>query len=355
METALGEFLLGIRFQHPAWLWTWPIALLALGWLQRRRCLEALARVPGRPGGRRYRHPRIDILRRLQGEQVRRSQVQGAVWRGLHYVVLLLCVHLALAQPYRLGPQLPSPPEYRDTIFIMDTSVSLVLRDYLVDGERVDRMTILKAVLEHFIDQLDGNRIGVTVFSERPYTLLPLTDDYALLKTMVRRLRPAVLTGRTSDLGTGLVYTLQQLREMEQPDPAHRPALVLLTDANRSYRETDPRDVATLLREQGYRLHTIGIGAASRDAAEEGAWGLLYQPANYELLRAIAAQGGGRFYRADDAAGLRAAVADIQSAERRQVEVTPRHVAIPLYQWPMLAGLLWMVSLQLHDARRRQS
>ena len=355
METVVGDVLLGIRFQHPAWLWAWLATLPLLAWLLRRHGLEDVARLPETPGARHYRHPRTDILRRLRGEQVRQAPSHGGLRRGLHHALLLLCLHAALAQPYRLGPQLPMPPEYRDTLFILDTSVSLVLRDYLVDGERVDRMTILQSVLSHFIDQLDGNRIGLVVFSERPYTLVPLTDDYPLLKSQVRRLKPAVLTGRTTDLGMGLLYSLQQLRAMEPSDPAHTPVLVLLTDANRSYRDTDPRDVAALLHAQGYRLHTIGIGAASRDAAEEGRWGLLYQPANYALLRDIAEQGGGRFHRADDASGLRDAIAAIQSSERRQGEVAPRHVAIPLYHWPLLAGLAGLVLLHLLGARGRRS
>ena len=227
----------------------------------------------------------------------------------------------------------------------------MVLRDYLVAGERTDRMTILKSVLTHFIEQLKGNRIGLIVYSEHPYTLVPLTADYALLKTMVRILEPAVLTGRTSDVGKSLLYTLQQVEQMDVADQSQKPVLVLITDVNRTYREMDPGAIAAYLHDQGYRLHTVGIGASSYEAQEHDSTGLIYQPTNFALLESIAEQGGGQFYWADNAGSLQEAIQTIQSAERRQVEAEPRHVAIPLYQWPLLISLGWILVLQLRTRR----
>ena len=264
----LVEFLAAIRFQHPGWLWAWLPVLLVVTLLLRSQCLGSLARIPALPGAHAYRHPRLDVLRDLQGHVPDRERARGLARRWAAYAWLLLCLHAALAQPYRLGQQLPTPPEYRDTLFVIDTSISMVLRDYLVAGERTDRMTLLKSVLTHFIGELTGNRIGLIVFSERPHTLVPLTEDYALLKSLVRRLEPAVLTGRTSDLGTALLYTLQQVQRMEASESAQKPVVVLVTDVNRTYRDTDPRAVAAYLHERGYRLHTVGIGSSGANVLE---------------------------------------------------------------------------------------
>lgn len=341
------EFLQAIHFQHPGWLWAWALSLLGISLLLRSQRLVSLAQLPEWTGARRYRHPRLSILRRLYGQQVATQAARTAWLRWSQYAVLLLCIHVALAQPYRLGQQLPTPPEYRDTVFVIDTSISMILRDYLVEGERTQRMTILKSVLTHFIEQLKGNRIGLIVFSEQAYTLAPLTADYTLLKSLVRRLDAAVLTGRTTDVGTGLLYTLQQLQQMEIAKDQQKPALVLITDVNRSRRDVDPRAIAAHLHTQGYRLYTVGIGASSYEAQEKDSHGLIYQPANFALLEEIAQRGGGRFFWADNVGSLQAAIAAIQSAERRQVKVEPRYVTISLYQWPLLAGLTWILVLQL--------
>ena len=347
MWHSMIAFLDGILFLHPGWLWAWPLSLLVIGGLLRGNYLGTLARIPEFVGLHPYRHPRLGILRQLYARKAPRQTASGAFRRWGGYAVFLLCIHLALAQPYRLGRQLPEPAEYRDTIFVIDTSVSMVLRDYLVAGKRTDRMTILKSVLTRFIEQLKGSRIGLIVFSEQPYTLVPLTADRNLLKSRVRLLEPAALTGRTTDLGKALLYTLERVQQAETKGPSQTPVLVLLTDVNRSYRDIDPRAVAAYLHQQGYQLYTIGIGAASYAAQESDSRGLIYQPANFALLESIAERGGGRFYWADNVETLQGAIRAIQSGERRQVKVAPRYITIPLYQWPLLAGLIWIGLLQL--------
>jgi Ca-activated chloride channel family protein len=355
MWQSVAGFVHEIHFLHPAWLWTGPASLIVAACLLYRNHLRSLAQVPEAGAGESWRHPRLGILRQLHASRVQQQLARGLFRRWAAWAALLLCIHLALAQPYRLGQQLPAPPEHRDTVFVIDTSISMELRDYYVENERVDRMTILKSVLTHFIEQLRGNRISLIVFSEEPYTLVPLTADYALLKTQVRRLRPAVLTGRTTDVSKALLYTLQQLQGDELPGQSHKPVVVLITDVDRTDRDMDPRAVAGYLHEQGYRLHTIAVGAPSYAARERNARGLLYQPANFALMEAIARRGGGHFYWADNAGSLASAIRAIQSAERRREKAEPRFITIPLYQWPLLGGLAWILALQLWPAGRRRS
>ncbi len=345
----------GIHIQHPGWLWAWLPALLVLALLLLRDRLQPLSRLPALFLAAPYRHPRAAMLRQpgRTDTPAGRARLRWGSLTG--HAVLLLCLFAALASPYRLGRQLPMPPEYRDTIFLIDTSISMELRDYLGEHGRVARMAILKSVLAHMVDTLEGSRIGLIVFSERPYTLAPLTTDRRLLRSTIGRLKPAVLTGRTSDLGTALLYAVQQLQQSGAWQATHKPALVLLSDVNRSHRDVDPRAVAGYLHEHGFRLHTIGIGAGSAAAAEDRPAGLIYQPANFRLLKSIAEDGGGQFHWANSAAGLQAAVAAIRSAERRTVAAEPRHVRIALYQWPLLAGLLWLMALELRAAVRRRS
>jgi len=275
--------------------------------------------------------------------------------RWLSYAVFFLGIHLALSQPYYPGRQLPTPPEYRDTIFMVDTSISMVLRDYLVGEKRVDRMTMMKSVLGLFIDQLNGNRIGLIAYSEEAYTLAPLTSDYPLLKSMMRRLEPAVLTGRTSNPGKAMLYAMQKIDADSEQDTEHKPVLVLVTDVNRPDRTLDPRVIAEHISNRGYRLHVIGIGAASYDAKESKYSGLIFHPANIKLLKSIADKGRGQFYWADNARNLQDAMKAIQSAEKRKVDVTPQYIKLPLYHWPILASLIWIITLQLWPIKGRHS
>jgi Ca-activated chloride channel homolog len=352
MWQQLATLIGAIHFQYPALLWAWPVSAFAVGLLVRKGRLTSLANAPRIFSAQRYRHTQLPVLRQLHGNRPQHQTTQSLVWRWLSYAMILLGIHGALAFPYRTGQQLPTPPEYRDTLFLLDTSVSMILRDYLVDEERVDRMTMLKSVLTYFIDQLQGNRIGLIAFSEQPYTLVPLTADYALLKNMVRRLEPAVLTGRTSNLGAAMLYTLQQL-EQSSAHPHQKPVLVLVSDVNRTQRDVDPRAVAAYLHQQGYRLHTIGIGAATYEAQDTDYRGLIYHPVNFDLLKSIAEKGGGQFYWADSTQSLQYVMQAIQQGERQQIKVEPRFITIPLYPWPLLISLLGLIILQSGMGWRR--
>lgn len=355
-----GEYLGTIHFLHPGWLWGWPFALIVIGFLVWTRRLRSLARAPLPAGEAVYRHPRSGLLRALQGAEVAPA-AGGPLRRWLHYAAFSLCVCAALAQPYRNGAPLPVPTGHRDTLFLVDTSLNMSLRDYLSEGRRVSRMSIVKSMLAHFIGsgrERPGNRIGLIVFSERAYTLVPLTADRALLKSMLRFLEPAVLTGRTTNLGEALLYTLRQLQRGAAPADAPKPALVLISGVNWTYRDVDPRAVAGYLHARGYRLYAVAIGAPSAAAGQSKAAGLIYEPANFTLMKSLAARGGGRFYEVDSARSLAAAVRSIQAAERhrqREVRAEPRYARVPLYQWPLSAGLLWLALPQLFAGLFRRS
>lgn len=333
-----------LHFEQAWWLWIWPVSTLILGWLVYRDYLHTPGSILWSANQGRVRHPQLGILRRLKASSGPGSKDLLGAW--LVYSLFALGIHAALARPFYHGEQLPPPPSQRDAMFIIDSSISMVLKDYLVDGQRVDRMSMLKSVMQHLIDRLEGNRLGIIAFSEQAQVLVPLTDDYAVLRYQVRRLRPASLTGRTSRPGQALLYALGRLDQDKKKSGAH-PDLVLISDINRPDRQIDPRIAAEYLASQGYHLHVIGIGGASYAAGDKESHGLIYHPSNFALLKAVAEHGKGHFYWAKDTASLQAAIRTIQQAEKQSSEVEPRFVPQALFQWPLGFSLLLLTLLSL--------
>ena len=333
-----------IQFAQPLALWLLPLSLVSVAailWYRSHWLLpwhagySALTR-------QRYRHPLFQYI----AETTTEPRVAGGSLRYtalLAYGMLLVLVHLSLAQPFHYGQKIPVPPPQRDIVFVVDTSVSMLLRDYLVNTQRTERMTMLKGVLDHFIQQLHGNRLAVVAFSEQPYTFVPLSSDYALLRHQIQRLESAVLTGRSSDVSLALLYSARQFSN----STAEPPVLVLITDATRPDRHIDPRAAARYLAQQHFHLHVVGIGAASYAAEETSQQGLVYHPINMQLLQDIAAAGAGRFFWAKDTAQLQQALQEIQRAELRPVNVATEYVPLPLYHWPLLLAVLWLCGWQL--------
>lgn len=342
---------LTIRFAEPYWLLLTPLFLFVA--LLARRLLHgstlSLNSWLQGLGSDVYRHPLATLFTQplISSRHVR----YRGIFTSIQIFLLLLLFSVALAQPYRVGQRLPDPPQHRDVIFLLDTSVSMVLRDYIVQGERVDRMTMLKNVLTHFVDKLQGNRIQFIAYAENAYTLVPLTNDYALLKFQLQRLQAASLTGRGSDLSAALLYALQAQSDLLTQES--KPVFVMLTDASRPARRIDPRVAAAQVAAHGIRLHTIAIGAGSYAAEDPQHVTLIYHPASFQLLEDIARAGNGQFFWAKDPATLQDALQIIQEAEKRRITSEPIYVTHPLYYWPLGLALLWLLASYLYTLSRR--
>lgn len=333
----------GIQFAQPLWLLLWPVMVIALLIFRRQihtptQWLQAFSRFI-------YLHPQADLLIRDK-DAPRQPGLNGLAL--VQYCLFVLLIVLAMSQPYRQGQRLPDPPEHRDIVFLVDTSISMLLRDYIVEGRRTDRLTVMKQVLAHFIDQLKGNRIQIIAYSEQPYTLVPLTTDYRLLNYQLQRLVAASLTGRSSDLGQALLYALKPYQNPHAIAQNHQPVFVMLTDANRPVRKYDPRVVASLIADHGIRLHTVAIGAASYAAEDKQHNALIYHPTSFRLLEEIANNGKGQFFWASNAGSLAAALHTINNAETFKQTSEPRFIQQSLFQWPLAAALLWFIVLYLH-------
>ena len=336
-----------IQWDQPHWFLLIPIGLLVYIFICARRYEISFTRWLYSFSRIVYRHPLVDHL--AQKEKAADSGSRVSQFFGLANILILLCLFsLSLVQPYRIGKKLPTPPEHRDIVFLVDTSVSMVLRDYLVNGTRTQRMDVLKNVLTHFVDQLRGNRIQIVAYSEQAYTLVPLTTDYELIKHQLRRLEPASLTGRSSDLSLALLYALKPYKDRKVESDSS-PVFVMLTDAHRPVRKIDPVVAAEYVSQHDIRLHTIAIGAGSYEAEEKDRTSLVYHPTSFLLLEKIADRGKGKFFWAKDEESLKQALVSINEAEKIKINREPEFVRIPLYQWPLFAALVYLMLLYLSE------
>jgi Ca-activated chloride channel family protein len=321
--------LFGLTWDAPGWLWLLP-ALAAVAGLWRRLGGpgEPAALAAGSAGPRRYVHPLAHLLPRDGGGDAGRRR-GVTTWGALGLLVV------ALAQPVRVGERLPEPPSQRDIVFIVDTSVGMLLRDYTLGGARITRMDLVKRLLDELVQGLEGDRIGVVVFGETAHTLVPLSTDRELVRQMLSRVEVGV-AGRFNAVGSAVALAVKQAGRTVGGE---RRILVLLTDARQSSGPIAPLAAAQLAADDGLPLYTVAIGAASAAAAEEGGRGLIYQPADPALLRAMAERTGARAYQAGGGDALAEAIRDITARPAATDDRPPRHRRSALYHWPLFAAL----------------
>lgn len=328
----------------PLWLWLWPgLVVVVLLWRRLAGQGEPASLATGTKAPRQFFHPLAGLL---ASSAIRSGHLP--LWKRLAIWGALSCMVLAMAQPVRLGARLPEPPRQRDIVFIVDTSVGMLLRDYVLNGQRVQRIALVKQVLDRLVQRLAGDRIGVVVFGETAHTLVPLTGDHALVRHMLARLDTDI-AGRYSAVGDAVAMAVS---EAGKRPVGERRILILFTDARLPAGTIAPLAAAELASEAQLQLYTVAIGASTHAAAEEESAGLVYQPADLDLLQRLAKRTGAAGYHAESTAALEQAVRDITVREAQARQGEPEFERLPLYHWPLLMSVLLLLLSQLGLPRR---
>ena len=331
------------ELSQPEWLWLIPI-ILGINFILKFNTLKHVikstpAELSEISDKQRFRHPLINTL------NIATSHFNFKSSSGLIKTFILALLTLALTQPIKIGKKLPDPPQERDIIFIVDTSVSMILRDYILNGERIDRMSLLKGVLDSFIHKLKGERMSIIVFGDHAYTLVPLTSDELLLRKMLSRVQ-ATMAGRFNAIGEAIALAVKQATKNDNSSKRKR-VLVLLTDADQPTGSIDPTTAAHLAKNAKLPIYTIAIGATTLAAEEKRQGGLLYSPVDIDLIKQLSSITGAKNYQAGNPDALKNAIQAISLHETNKKKIKPQYFREPLYYWLLIIALVTFSLQQL--------
>ena len=189
-------------------------------------------------------------------------------------------------------------------------------------------------------------RLGLAVFADWPYPLLPMTDDPALVRFFAEPLTPDLIVQR--DQGTSLASVIAHAREMLEA--RHRPeaqqVILLITDGEGHENETEVLDVASAAAAAGVRVWTAGVGTsggsqlATLDPDPLPVLGDDGEPVvsrlNEGLLRRIASAGEGGYRNVSGGIGLRSLLGVFR---RANTESTPGGEAVGAALWLILLAI----------------
>lgn len=321
-----------ISFAHPLWFLLLP-PLLGLGWQFARRGVQATE-----PGMARMTllHPDLSPL-----PEEKKAQPLASRWPQLLYISALMLLVFALAQPQQIGELIPEKPEGREIVLLIDTSRTMSIDDFELGGLRVERLAVLKGVVSRFVEAREGDRFGVIVFGTTAATMVPPSFDRDLVSGMVKQVQVG-MAGDNTAMGDAIGLALKHLHEQQ----AQRPALILFSDnTDNNAGEMSPSEAVELARRMHAAIYTVQIGS------DLFAGGRPPQPANSGEpdLAQIAAQTGGRYYRADSSGSLQNVVEDIGRLEQTITRPSTRRQVEEWY-----GELLWLAALLMSVARIMQ-
>lgn len=304
----------------------WLLLALPLLWLWREPKKQPLAM------------PDLDALAR-QG--LGRVAIDPDVWLRLLRTAALAALIVAVARPQNVLTLQMEEHSGVDIMLGIDISPSMSERDFLWQSRHVDRLTMVKIVLDQFITKRPKDRIGLVVFGTEAFLQSPLTLDHAVTRFLIDDLAIGQ-AGRATALGDALGVAIKRMKDL----PAASKIIVLLTDGSDTASKVTPRQMAEIARQQGVKVYTIAMGA-TRHMLNDG-FGGNDSPIDVNTLKGIAATTGGQFFLASDSQKLLEIYEAIDRAEKRQDELASyTEVEEMYYQYALLGFLLFALELVL--------
>lgn len=253
-----------------------------------------------------------------------KSNSWKTVFRHSMFVLRLLaisCLIIAMARPQTRNDEELKTGQGIDIILCLDVSGSMVAEDLLPN-----RLEASKQIAANFVDLRPTDRIGVVIFSGESFTLVPLTTDKAVLKSQIYNIQMGALVDGTA-IGDGLGISVGRLKDSKTKSKV----IILLTDGENQGGRIDPLAGKELAKAYNIRVYTIGIGtdgyANVRESDGMGGTRVRQQKVNIDekLLRLIAEQTGGLYFRARDNESLKGIYKEIDQLEKSKIEVTALH------------------------------
>ncbi|KUJ72269.1 VWA domain-containing protein [Thiomicrospira sp. WB1] len=325
-------------WQHLDWLTPWLIALAALPWLLKRL-------LPPKKNQTLPLHA-PHLLNQWQQAPKAGWQTPRQANRIPPLLALVwLCLLLAAMRPVWFLDNQPFQASGRDMMLAVDLSGSMEKQDMRIGVDYVDRLTAVKHVVKDFIEQRQGDRMGLVVFGTQAFLQSPLTHDLATVRTLLAETAIG-MAGNNTAIGDAIGISLKHLQATDQTNAV----LILLTDGSNTAGQVTPIDAAQQAEAAGLKIHTIAFGDAdpnTRGSIEEF---LFSRQSNIDLqtLKTIAENTGGEFFIANETEQLESIYQTIDELEATEHDLNSYRLRQELYYWPLGAALIfsWLFALQ---------
>ena len=266
------------------------------------------------------------------------------------YVLRMLALTLlivALARPRNVSVSKRTKTNKGiDIVMAIDVSASMLARDL-----KPNRLEALKIVATDFVNQRPNDRIGIVVYAGESFTRTPITSDKRIVRNTISEIKWGELDGGTA-IGMGLGSAVNRLKDSK----AKSKVIILLTDGVNNTGFVDPKTATELAVGLGIKVYTIGLGTngtASFPYAKDPKTGkLLFRNSpveiDEELLRYIAKETEGKYFRATDNSKLKAIYNEINKLEKTEIEEFKYYNYQEKYRFLVLiAGLLILLEIVL--------
>jgi Ca-activated chloride channel family protein len=258
----------------------------------------------------------------------RASSSAGSTWKTQFAFVptlLRLCsivlFVIALAGPQSVLEESKVTTEGIDIMLAVDCSGSMAAEDFTINGQRTNRLDVIKNAVSEFIAGRHSDKIGFIAFSAKAYMVCPLTTDYNWLNTNLSRVRFGMIQDGTA-IGSGIATSVARLKGSD----AKNKVIILLTDGINNAGSVDPLSAARLAQAAGIKVYTIGAGTKGYAPypVKDFFGRTIYQNVKIDIdedvLTKISSITNGLYFRATDTDSLKKIYKEINALEKTKIE-----------------------------------
>jgi len=168
--------------------------------------------------------------------------------------IMLSCAAIALIIVALMDPLLGEKEvevkrEGIDIVFVLDLSSSMNTQDIM--PSRLEKST---KFIADMLDQLGGDRTGLVVFAANSYTISPLTNDYAAIKSYLGNVNTELISSQ----GTDYENAINEAAKMLKNSANQSKLIVVISDGEDN--ENSTKQAIEIAKENNIHIVSVGVG-----------------------------------------------------------------------------------------------
>ncbi len=255
-------------------------------------------------------------------------------------IVSWLFISYALMRPRDAIGTVKSNIEVNDIFFVVDVSSSMLANDF-----KPNRLESAKKEIKTFVELRPTDRIGIIMFSEQAFTLLPLSTDLELVERAVDEINVGLL-GSGTNIGDALGLAVARAGQSLTKNKV----IILLTDGVSNVGNITPLQAAHQAKDLNIKVYTIGMGRSEgAQMPVRGVFGTTrYQSIpggsiDLETLKKIATITNSKMYTAGNIDSLKDILLKINEMEKTDIKVSNRIIYKERFYSYLLIGVILLV------------
>jgi len=269
----------------------------------------------------------------------------------------LVFLIIAWTEPFFGTKKVSNKSKNMEIVVSLDVSNSMNVCDI---DPKLSRLEVAKRSIKAFIDQMEGEKIGISIFAGNAYTYLPLTTDYQGAKIFVDDIQ----TSMVSTQGTHVKIALYDAYKMFSEDKNIPKTVLLITDGGNH--EENPTLIFKRYKKRKIQFLVIGIGTLkgglipcdpnniSLGYKKDAMGATVVSKLNVQFIKHIANLGKGQFMLSHQTyPDLRTLLKKIKYTDNESTQQIEINIKKQQYLLPLAISIVCYILWLIHGQRNR--